>query len=203
MNQNQNNIPIEPLPNAFNQVDQQVANGQPATVLVERSNGDITTAQVAGITEGVTDVFFGDITNGPQEGMQYKTVGNERLNDQYQERLATQLAGVALRSTVEPPLQRGAGVTSSENEPIDPQEKARKDLQELVASMDEVQQRLLGDYGIATDELTLREKRGDYNGAAAFIHKAQEIRGKMPPDTLSKLDKYMVLWKAKSTLDIY
>lgn len=90
----------EQTPNVFSQVDQQIAGGQPATVLVERSNGDITTAQVAGITEGSTNAFFGDITEGPKHGMPYKPVGNEKLSDKYQEYLAEKLAGVALRAQV-------------------------------------------------------------------------------------------------------
>lgn len=98
MNQNQNEIPYAQHPNTFNQVDEQLAAGHPATVLVERTNGDITTAQIAGVTEGETNVFFGDIAEGPKSGMPYKSVGNERLTDGYQEKLAEQLGGVALRN---------------------------------------------------------------------------------------------------------
>jgi hypothetical protein len=82
--------------NAFNQVDQQVANGMPATVLVERTNGDITTGQVMGITEGKTKAFFGDVSEGPRNDMPYKPVPNERLTDEYQAKLAEELAGKAL-----------------------------------------------------------------------------------------------------------
>lgn len=100
MNQNQNNFPPhEQSANPFEQVDQQVAQGQPATVLVERNNDTITTAQVMGMTEGKTNVFFGDVSDGPKEGMPYKPVGNERLNDHYQQYLARKLAGEALRES--------------------------------------------------------------------------------------------------------
>lgn len=84
----------------FNQVDQQIANGHAATVLVERTNGDITAAQIEGMEPGSTNAFFGDISQGAKNGLSYKPVGNEKLTDQYQEHLAQQLAGQALRGSV-------------------------------------------------------------------------------------------------------
>ncbi len=202
MNQNQN-IPIEPYANLFEQVDQQVAQGQPAVVLVERTNGDITTAQVAGITEGKTNAFFGDITDGPKNDMPYKQVGNEFLTDKYQAHLAEKLAGVVLQDTIEAPKESAAASTTPDSEPIDPKEKARQELQELTANMDEEQQRLLSEYAIKTDDITLHDRRGNYNGANTYMSMRRDIQQKMSPDTLSKLDKYMSLWKAKSSLDLY
>lgn len=89
----------EQNPNLFNQVDQQIANGQPATVLVERSNGDITTAQVAGIGTEKTNAFLGNLTVESEDNLPYKPVGNEKLTDGYQEYLAKKLAGTALRES--------------------------------------------------------------------------------------------------------
>lgn len=83
----------------FNQVDQQVAAGRPATVLVERSNGDITTAQVMGVAEGSgrTDAYVDNISQGITDETRFKSMGNEKLTDRYQEHLARKLAGIALR----------------------------------------------------------------------------------------------------------
>lgn len=102
MNQNQNEIlPNEQPASLFQQVDQQVADGQLATVLVERSNGDITTAQVEGVTEGQTIANFGDVRGGLKDDTPAKLVPNERLTDKYQEHLAEKLAGIALKSEME------------------------------------------------------------------------------------------------------
>jgi hypothetical protein len=75
--------------NLFNQVDQQLSKGNTASVLVERSDGTISTGQVVRMGEGRSGVFF--------EGNKGKIVGNEKLTDKYQEGLARELAGVALR----------------------------------------------------------------------------------------------------------
>ncbi|HEX7368464.1 MAG TPA: hypothetical protein VF261_02305 [Candidatus Saccharimonadales bacterium] len=101
--------------NLFNQVDEQIANGQPATVLVERSNGDITPGQIrtVGMTEGKTEVLFGDTTRNDWQKMPYKPVSNEKLTDQYQQQLAERLAGMALRGSVE------VGVKPSAESPMD------------------------------------------------------------------------------------
>lgn len=80
--------------NLFNQVDQQLAAHESATVLVERSDGTISAGQVATMGEaGKTAVLLGDGNLG-------KWVGNERLTDKYQENLARELAGFALRGDI-------------------------------------------------------------------------------------------------------
>lgn len=84
--------PQTEVQNLFKQVDSQLDNHQIATVLVERTNGDITTAQIAAVGNlgrGETAAFFSDNRGKP--------VGNERLTDEYQEHLAEKLAGAALR----------------------------------------------------------------------------------------------------------
>jgi len=84
---------------AFTQIDQQIAASQPATVLVERSNGDITTGQVVGLGQSGSRVFFGNLTTENVDGMGYRNLSSEELSDGHQEKLAEELAGVALRGT--------------------------------------------------------------------------------------------------------
>jgi len=91
----------EQSPNLFNQVDQQRANYQPATVLVERENGDIATAQISSIYEGSATAYFGGDITGDVGGLDSTLVLSERLTDKYQEHLAEKLGGLALRTPEE------------------------------------------------------------------------------------------------------
>lgn len=92
--------------NHFNQLEQQLAANQPATVLVERSNGDITPAQIMYPGSENTRVFFGNLNaEADDRAIPTKIVASEKLSDAHQEMLAEKLAGVALRSVEVAPIE--------------------------------------------------------------------------------------------------
>lgn len=86
----------EQAPLTFNQVNQQLTAGS-ATILVERTDGSISTAQFTEPAVDRTNVYLGDFANTSKDDLDYKSVNNEQLSDQHQEKLAAELAGVALR----------------------------------------------------------------------------------------------------------
>lgn len=92
----------------FNQINEQLANDQAATVLVERDTGDIVPAQVMAVGEQGARAFFANLNAGEagDNAIRTKTVSAEKLSDSHQEMLAEKLAGVALRnSEIEEPKE--------------------------------------------------------------------------------------------------
>lgn len=89
----------EQASNLYQQIEQQIANGQPATVLVERSDNTISTGQTLGLGPEKTFVFFADLSEGPKDGMPYRHKHNPYFTDEKQAELAEKLAGKALRAS--------------------------------------------------------------------------------------------------------
>ena len=90
----------EQSPLTYNQVHQQLADGSSASVLVKRTDGSISTGQYAETGQGELGVYLGDFANTKSndlDQLDYKPVNVEQLSDQRQEKLAAELAGVALR----------------------------------------------------------------------------------------------------------
>lgn len=85
----------------FNQVDEQLAAIIPATVLVENNDGTISTALVT-----KRDDYFGRVHHASLnqlimgESIDTEIVSADMLSDTHQEKLAAELAGVALRPSV-------------------------------------------------------------------------------------------------------
>lgn len=92
------NISIMSEKQTFNQVDQQFEKGDPQTILVERSDGTISTGLVGSQGERSAVLLAGsnDKVNGDTL---MKMVKTEKLSDAHQEMLAEKLAGVALRGS--------------------------------------------------------------------------------------------------------
>jgi hypothetical protein len=83
---------------SFNQINEQFANGQSATVLVEREDHTIVPGQVILQGENNTRVFLsGTNARAGDAPIPTKRVSTEKLSDSHQEILAEKLAGLALR----------------------------------------------------------------------------------------------------------
>ena len=84
----------------FNQVDEQLSNDQAASVLVERTDGSIGVGQVMEHGEHGARAFFANLNSeeNTDRRIETKRVSADKLTDEYQEKLASGLAGVALRS---------------------------------------------------------------------------------------------------------
>ena len=85
----------------FNQIDQQLANSQTASLLVERKDGAIQVGQVLGYGEHGSIAYLANLNNKDATGdLSWKRVSSEQLSDRHQQELAEGLAGAALRETV-------------------------------------------------------------------------------------------------------
>jgi hypothetical protein len=81
---------------AFNQIEEQAA---PATVLIPRSNGEITTGHILQQDPTTGDAVIGVMLEDGAKGA--KPAKNELLSDEVQERFAVMLGGQALRTEAE------------------------------------------------------------------------------------------------------
>lgn len=80
-----------------NQVDEQLAAGQEASVLVERHDGTVSVGQVMARGEHGARAFMEQDSEG--NFLSTKILSSEKLSDDHQQKLAEELAGVALRGS--------------------------------------------------------------------------------------------------------
>jgi hypothetical protein len=101
----------------INQVNEQLSNNIAATVLVERTNGDIDTAHV--FDRGVEGKVTAYLEPDSEGYAAQKTIGSEKLSDEHQQKLAKDLAGVALRSETDLGFDAMFGKTDPNRKPED------------------------------------------------------------------------------------
>lgn len=87
---------------SFNQITEQLENGHGPTVLVERSQGKITTGEYAGENPEKPGTYMVNVMTerGGQLVPGYREISAEDVSDSHQEKLAERLAGKALRISI-------------------------------------------------------------------------------------------------------
>ena len=90
---------MNPENQTFNQIDQQFQKGEPSTVLVERSDGTISTGIVGTLGQERSAVLLAGSNDKTNGDTLMKMIKTEKLSDPHQEMLAERLAGVALKSS--------------------------------------------------------------------------------------------------------
>lgn len=108
----------------YDQIDEQLAAAQPASVLVERDNDKIAVGQVVARGEDRTSVYFTNLnqeSNG--EAIPTKVVPIEKLSDEHQQELAVALAGHALREGKAAPAMSGWNQWKQDH-PLSPEQTA-------------------------------------------------------------------------------
>lgn len=90
---------MNPENQTFNQIDQQFQKGEPSTVLVERTDGSISTGLVGALGAERSAVLLAGSNDKTNEDTLMKVIKTEKLSDAHQEMLAEKLATVALKGS--------------------------------------------------------------------------------------------------------
>lgn len=166
---------------SYNQLQEQIDAGRNPTVLVPRSNGEITTGLYAGKADG--ERYRVEVIS-PDGQVGHKDVDAVGISDRYQEQLAEQLAGQPLRNLGENAVVAAGVAEPREKEAVkenDPEAGLLARMREIEAKYSEEDALNLWRYSSSLANKADAQKAGDGTGSIGFSQEAGRALKNLSP----------------------